>query len=743
MFNPRRKATMTQFPPMKRSRIALPDDMIRAFSGHGAVSLRDHTVTGLRNLQMTPFEQRGWEFELSFVDVRTQVVIRDFADVVWAFHRGTEQGMHPLAINFGTARGAVDFDPSAGDHHERTEESEAYLRGLVLQSATWQPNRIRRQGTYHKRIDGVLTSFAILTEARCSPSEPVAYLAVEIRNREDHELELEVRPVQRVRRGVSIDHRADDQAEHIDWHAVAGPVAQWPGGRTALAARFVVRVDADLPSYGDHWRLVVPPRSSVTTIYRITAGPEDAPPRSIPSSEIPDRFESDMKIYEDRRSDFAGGLPRLSATPELEHFYATCVQTVFEARWLRPDWPVSPFYSAGTWLATLAWDTSFSSGMLAINDPHGLRRTLLALVGAGLTKHSYLLWDGGYGPHYAYTLFAAARAVRDYLDVTGDLTLLDEVLENGRSFVTELVTCFEEALRSRRDETGLIWFSDETSDHLETRTDGHQGAVAVINLVAIECLAWVAELPGCDAESSRLFTRGAAEIRAGLDLLWDPAEGWFDNRLSDGTRERFLSFHMFDALTSRGLRSHEQAALVAHIREGEFLGEFGMHSVSVLDEIHFDYDDADWGGGGQYTGMPLRIALDLWRVGRPERAWEILRRCTRWTEAFPYVPQEVYADALISPDVEQPLELAAGAGVQAIVFGMFGVRPRRDGLLTVAPSRQPFAVGFELTGYRHRDESVSVLFDSEEFEVRTSRGSIRAAYGLSIVMKPGEMPFLE
>lgn len=728
---------MTHLPPMKRSRIALPDDMIRAFSGHGAVALRDHTVTGLRNLQMTPFEQRGWEFELSFVDARTQVVIRDFADVVWAFHRGTEQGMHPLAINFGTGRGADDFDPSAGDHHERTEGSEAYLRGLVPQWATWEPNRIRRQGTFHKRIGGVLTSFAIVTEARCSPIEPVAYLTVEIRNRDDHELEFEVRPVQRVRRGISIDHRADDLAEHLDWRTVAGPVAQWPGGRAALADRFAVRVDADLPAADDHWRLVVPPNGTVTTTFRIAAGPVDAAP--LPVDDIRNRFERDMRIYEGRRSTFAGGLPNVRATPELEHFYATCVQTVFEARWERPDWPVSPFYSAGTWLATLAWDTSFSSGMLAINDPKGLRRTLLAIVGAGLTEHSYLLWDGGYGPHYAYTLFAATRAVRDYLEVTGDLTLLEEVLPNGRSFLAELVACFDDALRSRRDETGLIWFSDETSDHLETRTDGQQGAVAVINLVAIECLAWVAALPGCSADDARLFARGAAQIRAGLDPLWNPAETWFENRLSNGTRERVMSFHLFDALTSRGLRDDEQLALVAHLRDGEFLGEFGMHSISLLDEVHFDYDDADWGGGGQYSGMPLRIALDLWRTGYSEQAWDILRRCIRWTEAFPYVPQEVYADALISPDVEQPVVLAAGAGVQAIVFGMFGVHPQIDGLLTVAPSRQPFAVGFELTDYRHRDHTVSVVLDSEEFEVRTSHGSIRAAYGRSVVMRPGEM----
>ena len=96
-----------------------------------------------------------------------------------------------------------------------------------------------------------------------------------------------------------------------------------------------------------------------------------------------------------------------------------------------------------------------------------------------------------------------------------------------------------------------------------------------------------------------------------------------------------------------------------------------MYSISKRDETHWDLMDEDWGGGGQYTGVPLRIAETLYRLGHGELAWNILSRCTRWTERYPYIPQDAFTDYPNDLDEEDmPLEIASGSGVQAILSGL-------------------------------------------------------------------------
>ena len=72
--------------------------------------------------------------------------------------------------------------------------------------------------------------------------------------------------------------------------------------------------------------------------------------------------------------------------------------------------------------------------------------------------------------------------------------------------------------------------------------------------------------------------------------------------------------------------------------------------------------------------------------GHAELAWDILNRCTKMDGTLSVHPQEIFADYFRSPEVEMELELDAGSGVQAVVFGTFGLRPHADGSLSVAPS---------------------------------------------------------
>ena len=97
--------------------------------------------------------------------------------------------------------------------------------------------------------------------------------------------------------------------------------------------------------------------------------------------------------------------------------------------------------------------------------------------------------------------------------------------------------------------------------------------------------------------------------------LWDEHAGWFVNLYPDGSKHLVLSYHQFDMLDAGILSDKQRDAMIGHLKEGEFLGPLGVYSISKADRVHWDLEDVDWGGGGQYTGEPLRLAESLYRLG--------------------------------------------------------------------------------------------------------------------------------
>jgi hypothetical protein len=123
---------------------------------------------------------------------------------------------------------------------------------------------------------------------------------------------------------------------------------------------------------------------------------------------------------------------------------------------------------------------------------------------------------------------------------------------------------------------------------------------------------------------------------------------------------------------------------VSHLQEGEFLGKYGVYSIARRDTVHWDLIDSDWGGGGQYAGMPGRISRNLYQKGFAGKGWDILKRHIRYVDYFPYLPQNPRIDAPEQDRSSMPVQIAAGAGLEAIVFGTFGVKMEED-RLTIKP----------------------------------------------------------
>ena len=276
---------------------------------------------------------------------------------------------------------------------------------------------------------------------------------------------------------------------------------------------------------------------------------------------------------------------------------------------------------------------------------------------------------------------------------------------------------------------GLLDFGAGSEKMLEIRTDGYQHVVAATNGMAVayfrQVATWGRERKDPDAVQ---FEAWAQTLQDSMNQkLWDPQNGWFMNLYPDGSKHLVLSYHQFDLLDAGILSAQQSDAMIGHLKEGEFLGPLGIYSISKADTIHWDIEDVDWGGGGQYTGEPLRLAESLYRLGYSDLAWDVLARCTKWTEHFPYITQEIFADYFRSPEVEMPLEIAAGSGVQAVIFGVFGFRPHLDGSLEVAPSYHHELGEARLTGYKFRGHSYDVALSAWDYEVFQDGKSVKRA----------------
>ena len=253
----------------------------------------------------------------------------------------------------------------------------------------------------------------------------------------------------------------------------------------------------------------------------------------------------------------------------------------------------------------------------------------------------------------------------DYIRLTGDSGALDK-LAGEFSIVDYLIQAGKEFLTHYTGSNGLIDIGEDTGKMLEIRTEGYEHLVAAINALAVDDFhqlsEWCILRSKLDADS---FQSAAAKIEDALNsLLWDQEAGWYVNLYPVSTRHMIYSYHLFDMLRTKALSRERRGRMAERIREGEFLAPYGMYSISLSGNDHWDMEDCDWGGGGQYVGQSLRIAESLYSCSEADRARELPSRCTGWVERFPYFSQTLYGDelALQLHQIGWPLQSSAGAG---------------------------------------------------------------------------------
>lgn len=338
----------------------------------------------------------------------------------------------------------------------------------------------------------------------------------------------------------------------------------------------------------------------------------------------------------------------------------------------------------------------------------------------GKLKRTYISWRGAEGDIiYLQEPFALLMMLNAYLRQTGDVAFLDHKLEGLTIY--EWMKKWGNVLHDEygRPEDGLIDVGLNTEKIVEIRTDGYCNVVPVMNGLTVwlyqHLVVWGKERKDPDAEKFQGYFDQLSRSFHGK--LWNEKAGWFDNLFPDGTRELVYSYHLYDLLGTTVLTNAQRERLISQIKEGEFLGKFGMYSISKKDRIHWDLIDADWGGGGQYPGMPLQIALSLYRTGHAELGWNILKRFMDYIDYFPYIPQNPRTDRAEQDMSSMPLEVSSGAGIETILFGIFGLSPQVDGTLEISPSYHHEYGNAIMRDYRFRGHSYDVEMQYSSFKV--------------------------
>ena len=688
---------------MSREKIAFGGPMLRIFNGRGAVSIRDKSVTGLEGLQFPPLDLSDYRFSLAFREAETSTLIQDIVPEVFERLLQTGEGPNPLGLNF------VPGTP--------------YV--LIWQRAYWQPNCYTRTGTFDKEFNGRLISFGIATQASVAAQNDEVYLEVNITNRGSDPLALTVIPNQHASnlalRYPGVETKSDGPPSRPDAFTLEG-------GQTRIT------VVSDLEERAkEGWKWEIPAGSSRSARFALVLQQKPGAAPNVLAPDIAKKITQAGNATRDRLKWASENLPNVSSDDALfNDFYRRCILSVLESRWERDNFIVKPFYAVGTWLFTITWDTSYASEMLSILDPEGLRQAFLADLRPGLLKSTYVPWNGKTDNYwYAQSPFAAMRILQDYLRQTGDKDFLD-YREQGVTIFDWMKQVGQEVEKRFARPDGLLDFGAGSEKMIEIRTDGYQHAVAATNGLAVayfrQMAAWCRER--YDPEAAQ-FDRWASQLQEAMNKdLWSDADHWFLNVYPDGTRRLVRSYHEFELLDSGMLSMSQQRELISHLNEGEFLGPYGMYSISKADLAHWDREDADFGGGGQYAGEPLRVSESLYRLGQSELAWDILARCTRWAEHFPYIPQSIFTDFPGNTQVEMPLEISAGGGVQAILFGVFGLRPHEDGSLEVLPSYHHELGKAKMTGYRFRGHTYDVVMGPWDYQVfRDNKLAAKNSYG--------------
>lgn len=687
---------------MDREDIRFDDYQMLLVNYRGFVSPRQYSVTQFTNVQFLPIQAELYNFNLNFYDKGTGRLIEDDVPVKWKSWIDDRQSYDPLGSNFRPNSPSI----------------------MVTQDEQWQPNQYKRSATFHKEYHKTWVSFSAKSWTNVAYDDDEVFIKLVLSNRNSKNLEMTIVPNQ--------------VAEHIHCHFKEGETEAMQIDAFTIGSEVAhARVSSSIKETSDKgFEINIAPGKTETYYFAVKFyEPENGTPDLV-QNDIEERMEAADNKTREMLAWAHKQLPQFSSkNKELEMYYYRCLLSVLMSRYENPNYISDVFWAVGTWPYTISWDNSYASDVMAMLDPESLKGAIMTDFEEVKLKRTYVGWNGAHWDNlYIQEPFALQIMIEAYLRHSGDYSLFD--IEASGASVWEWMQRWVDELQSNyTNDLGLIDVGYNTEKIIEIRTDGYNHAVPIVNTLTIDLLYtmsdWAAEM-GMDKLKQKYFSDAEKLLELVNQHLWNEELGWFDNLYPDGTKGTIWTYHLFDLLGTEYLPDHQMYRIVSHLQEGEFLGKFGVYSVARRDSVHWDLIDSDWGGGGQYAGMPGRISRNLYQKGFAGKGWDVLKRNIRYVDYFPYLPQNPRIDTPEQDRSSMPVQIAAGAGLEAIVFGTFGIRMEGDKLV-IKPFNHEDIGEATLTNFKFKGRTFGIQLNRKSFSVFED-GSLIATkfYGESV-----------
>ena len=377
-----------------------------------------------------------------------------------------------------------------------------------------------------------------------------------------------------------------------------------------------------------------------------------------------------------------------------ENLYNRSLLHLLLNEWNVPEFKLHPYYSTGGinggCIGNYLWNYGEPYRLWSLLNPEAASEHLKTFLNLDLSSCFAFNPDDGtpFGPYYPINQEKVIFLTHAYVMQTADVGFLKERF-NGRTILEHIV---EQALmHDDLSKPAVLVDYGDGNHHLELRrTLRYDGIVPDLNLrrcVNMHLAAELCDLLG-DSRGELLRTRAKALKALIKKELFDCASGWYAAIDCKGKKYIRWTMQMFKAIGwgDWAMDKPQEDALVGHLmNQEEFLGDYGVHSLSKLDPAYDEFD-IDNGGPGACISFTPAIVDRLYRCGRIREAESLFTRLQWLAESLPYWGDSQRADIReYRRDTPLQNDIQGAAIAQTIIFGMFGIEIRKDFAVEITP----------------------------------------------------------